>query len=242
MSYKSMIVPCGIDEVGVGPVYGSMFHAMVANPEFWHIQGVKDSKKFTSDEKIQQVRDSFCGSTLFCDAYESFPWMIDSNQLPALAGGAIASLCATVGRSLVVKYQRGMILNVCIDGDSGESPISDFSFWVPASIAKTPVDVEVSCRFRWEPRADARNFECGAASIVAKTSHTQRIMADLAQDPSLARYGLATNKGYGTAEHAEALRQYGVAPGHRRRYVQSLLRAKPAKNSPAPETLFPLEK
>ena len=32
-------------------------------------------------------------------------------------------------------------------------------------------------------------------------------------------YGFARNKGYGTAEHIAALRQYGPCPEHRRSFI-----------------------
>lgn len=63
---------------------------------------------------------------------------------------------------------------------------------------------------------DARSRSIAAASIIAKVTR-DRIMLDHAlAHPG---YGWATNKGYGTAEHVEALERLGPTPLHRRSFA-----------------------
>ena len=38
-------------------------------------------------------------------------------------------------------------------------------------------------------------------------------------DRILPEYGFASNKGYGSAEHIEALKKYGPSPIHRRSFI-----------------------
>jgi len=59
---------------------------------------------------------------------------------------------------------------------------------------------------------DALCASIAAASIVAKV-HRDRLLGDLARRYPV--YGFERHKGYGTAEHWEALRQYGPCPEHR---------------------------
>ncbi len=59
---------------------------------------------------------------------------------------------------------------------------------------------------------DGLNFSIAAASILAKT-HRDRIMATL--DREYPEYGFARHKGYGTAEHQDAIRTHGPCPIHR---------------------------
>lgn len=67
---------------------------------------------------------------------------------------------------------------------------------------------------------DALSYMIGAASIVAKVAR-DRYMVE--QDALYPMYGFARNKGYGTAEHIAALRQYGPCPLHRRSFIGGIL-------------------
>ncbi|MGI5898435.1 MAG: ribonuclease HII [Christensenellales bacterium] len=60
---------------------------------------------------------------------------------------------------------------------------------------------------------DARSYLIGAASIVAKVKR-DALMCRL--DEEFPQYGFARNKGYGTKEHIEAIRKYGLCKYHRR--------------------------
>lgn len=62
---------------------------------------------------------------------------------------------------------------------------------------------------------DALSFSIAAASILAKVTR-DRLMDDY--DLQYAAYGFAKNKGYGTADHLEALRRLGPSPIHRRSF------------------------
>lgn len=62
---------------------------------------------------------------------------------------------------------------------------------------------------------DALSISIAAASIIAKVTR-DRIMRELAA--SFPNYAWERNKGYGTAEHAAALRQFGVTCHHRRSF------------------------
>ena len=63
---------------------------------------------------------------------------------------------------------------------------------------------------------DALTYSIGAASILAKVAR-DRYMIE--QDALYPQYGFARNKGYGTAEHIAALKQYGPCPLHRRSFI-----------------------
>jgi ribonuclease HII len=64
-------------------------------------------------------------------------------------------------------------------------------------------------------KGDGLDFSIAAASIVAKT-HRDRLMEDL--DRRYPEYGFARHKGYGTADHQEAIRRHGPCPEHRASY------------------------
>lgn len=65
-------------------------------------------------------------------------------------------------------------------------------------------------------KGDAKSASIAAASIVAKVTR-DRMMDEY--DKIYPQYGFASNKGYGTKEHIEALKKYGPCPIHRRSFI-----------------------
>lgn len=65
-------------------------------------------------------------------------------------------------------------------------------------------------------KGDAQSLLIAAASIVAKVTR-DHLMDEL--DRQYPRYGFARHKGYGTAEHLAALREWGPTPVHRRSFA-----------------------
>ena len=66
---------------------------------------------------------------------------------------------------------------------------------------------------------DALSPSIAAASILAKVTR-DRMCIDL--DAEYPMYGIAKNKGYGSKQHMDALRQYGPAPIHRTKFIRFL--------------------
>ena len=66
----------------------------------------------------------------------------------------------------------------------------------------------------YEPlvKGDARCYNIAAASILAKVTR-DRIMRQW--DEIYPQYGFLSNKGYGTAKHIAAIKEYGLCPIHR---------------------------
>ena len=63
---------------------------------------------------------------------------------------------------------------------------------------------------------DARMMSIAAASVLAKTHRDE---AMIALDAVFPAYGWAKNKGYPTAAHRDAIRQFGITPHHRRSFA-----------------------
>ncbi len=64
---------------------------------------------------------------------------------------------------------------------------------------------------------DAKSYLIGAASIVAKV-YRDGLMDELAV--AYPGYGFNKNKGYGTANHIQAIKNSGICPVHRRSFVK----------------------
>lgn len=67
-------------------------------------------------------------------------------------------------------------------------------------------------------KGDAKSISIGAASIVAKVTR-DRLMVKY--DEIYPEYGFASNKGYGSAAHREALMKYGPCPIHRASFIKN---------------------
>ena len=67
-------------------------------------------------------------------------------------------------------------------------------------------------------KGDAKSISIGAASIVAKVTR-DRLMEQYAD--VFPKYDFASNKGYGSAAHIAALKQYGPTPIHRHSFIKN---------------------
>jgi len=69
-------------------------------------------------------------------------------------------------------------------------------------------------------KGDAKSVSIAAASIIAKVTR-DRLMVEY--DKLYPEYGFASNKGYGSAEHIEALKKYGKCPIHRDSFIKNFI-------------------
>ena len=65
-------------------------------------------------------------------------------------------------------------------------------------------------------KGDAKSVSIAGASIIAKVTRDRLMME---YDKVLPEYGFAANKGYGAANHIEALKKYGPSPIHRATFI-----------------------
>ena len=65
-------------------------------------------------------------------------------------------------------------------------------------------------------KGDAKSLSIAAASVLAKVTR-DRLMEEY--DALYPQYGFAKHKGYGTAEHIRALKEYGPCPIHRKSFI-----------------------
>ena len=69
-------------------------------------------------------------------------------------------------------------------------------------------------------KGDAKSISIGAASIIAKVTR-DRLMVDY--DTVFPEYGFASNKGYGSAQHIDAIKKYGPCPIHRKTFIGNFI-------------------
>ncbi len=175
----------GVDEVGRGPLAGSVVAAAVILDPQLPIEGLRDSKKLTASRRetlAQLIRSRALG------------WAIGSASVAEIDELNIlqASLLAMHRAVQALQCQPEYIL---VDGNR-------LPHWQYASEAVV--------------RGDDRVPAIAAASILAKV---HRDNALIALDSVYPGYGFASNKGYPTAAHLQALGALGVTPIHRRSFA-----------------------
>ena len=75
---------------------------------------------------------------------------------------------------------------------------------------------DLPCKMQFVIKGDAKSYSIAAASIVAKVTRDRQIHELAKQFPE---YGWESNKGYGTAEHSQAIEKYGITAHHRKSYA-----------------------
>ncbi len=69
-------------------------------------------------------------------------------------------------------------------------------------------------------KGDAKCYSIAAASIIAKVTR-DRIMREW--EEVYPQYGFSGHKGYGTAKHIAAIKEYGLCPIHRRSFTKNFV-------------------
>lgn len=69
-------------------------------------------------------------------------------------------------------------------------------------------------------KGDAKIYSISAASIIAKVTR-DRIMREY--DEVYPEYEFSSHKGYGTAKHIKAIKEYGICPLHRKTFVKNFI-------------------
>ena len=191
----------GIDEVGRGPLAGPVYAACVVLPDDWDIPGVNDSKKLSAKKREELSEIIKEKAVAYGIGIADNTEIDDINILEATKNAmrrAIES-CNDKLRALAA------------DG-SGEDSTSCGIDMLLIDAVRLDTGIQTESIIK----GDEKSLSIAAASIVAKVAR-DRYMIEL--DEKYPMYGFARNKGYGTAEHIAALKQYGPCPAHRRSFI-----------------------
>ncbi len=127
----------------------------------------------------------------------------------------MATACVSIAIGHVKRIDRDNILQASLWG----MRVAFRGLQVPRAAALIDGNL-IPKRFPGKARAvvagDALSLSVAAASIIAKVTR-DRIMVKLAK--RYRRYGWESNKGYGTPEHALAVKKHGVCTHHRRSFA-----------------------
>ena len=205
-------IQIGVDEAGRGPLLGRVYAAAVALPDVqaapeFHVEWLKDSKKFTSEKKLADVAAHIKQHCIWSVAY-STEQMIDKINIRQATHQAMqTAIKNVVTQSQLGRHRVEDDLLVLIDGND----FRPITMILEGSLCALPyVTVE---------GGDNKYAAIAAASILAKHARDSYIYELVAANPWLdARYGLASNKGYGSKNHMAGIREYGISAFHRKSF------------------------
>jgi ribonuclease HII len=200
---KTNIYEIGVDEVGRGPLFGRVYSAAVILPKddsFDHSL-MKDSKKFHSKKKIQEVSEYIKKNAIaWSVSYEDEKTIEEINILQATQKSMHKSILN------IINYTKKNEYHLLIDGN----------YFKPLSIdGNNNIKYTVDCI----EGGDNHYSVIAAASIIAKVERDRYIEELCKEYPFLIEnYGIDSNKGYGAKKHIEGIKLYGITPWHRRTF------------------------
>lgn len=210
------IVEIGIDEAGRGPMFGRVYAGAVVLPKddsFDH-SSMKDSKKFHSKKKIEQVAEYIeKNAVAWAVEYEDEQTIDEINILQATQSAMHKAIKNVIGQ-LKAKEQikeQAKIENLLL--------LVDGNYFKPYSTLNTAKTKLETIKYQLVEGGDNKYTSIAAASILAKVHRDQYIDALCLQNPELVeRYGIDSNKGYGSKKHMDGIKQYGITKWHRRTF------------------------
>ena len=203
------IVEFGIDEAGRGPMFGRVYSGLVVLPKddsFDHSQ-MKDSKKFHSKKKIDQVAEYIKDNAIAWSVQYEDEQTIDEINILQATQSAMHKCIKDVMRKMPdVEHENILLL---VDGN----------YFKPVTLLnKTKTKLE-SLKYVTVTGGDNTFTSIAAASILAKVERDNYIEELCINNPELAeRYGIDTNKGYGAKKHIDGIKEFGISKWHRKTF------------------------
>lgn len=204
-----------IDEAGRGCLFGRVYIACVVlpkDPSAFSGKDIKDSKKFSSKKKLNEVAVYIKEHALAWHVSHIEANVIDNiNILKSVMQGMHECIKETIAKIHIT--------------NPSESSLSDFmavidgNYFTPyIAFDETSQSLQQLSHITVE-KGDGKYMAIAAASILAKTSRDNYVLELCAKYPILIeRYGLDANMGYGTKKHMEGIREYGITQWHRKSF------------------------
>lgn len=210
-------IEIGADEAGRGPMLGRVYSGAVVLPKddrFDHFK-MKDSKKFTSknSKKINEVAEYIKEHAIaWAVEYEDEKVIDEINILQATQSAmhkAIKSVISQLSKKTDVLDPNFGNLLLLIDGN----------YFKQLTILNQGKNKLVTVNYETIEGDDNKFTAIAAASILAKVERDKYIEELCKENPELIeRYGIDSNKGYGSKKHMDGIKTYGITKWHRRTF------------------------
>jgi ribonuclease HII len=228
------IIEIGADEVGRGPMFGRVYSGAVVLPKddsFDHYK-MKDSKKFTSknSKKINEVAEYIKQNALaWAVCYEDEKVIDEINILQATQSAMHKAIKAVINQLTTTNKIQNKDYNnlfLLIDGNyfkpltiTSDTNVNSINANDSSNKKFYKINNGQSLHYRTIEGGDNKYTSIAAASILAKVERDKYIDELCLENPDLIeKYGLDSNKGYGSKKHMDGIKQYGISKWHRRTF------------------------
>lgn len=206
------IIEIGIDEAGRGPMFGRVYAGVVVLPKddsFNHYM-MKDSKKFHSKKKIEQVAEYIKENAIaWAVEYEDEETIDNINILQATQSAmhkGIKSVLSQLSELINIDYNNALLL---VDGN----------YFKPFTYLNKNKKKMEAIKYELIEGGDNKYTSIAAASILAKVERDKYIDKLCEENPELIEnYGIDTNKGYGSKKHMDGIKKHGITKWHRKTF------------------------
>ncbi len=186
-------VIAGIDEAGRGPLCGPVFASCVVVNKKYYPKKVNDSKKLT--EKVRE---------------EIFNEILDLEKQGKIFFG--------IGTASVEEIENINIRNATklAMKRAYENLLSKYLISIDYIIVDGNFIPDIDKPAEYVIKGDQKSISIATASIIAKVSRDNLLKI---MDKEYPQYNWKNNKGYGTKEHLEAIKKYGLCKYHRKSFI-----------------------
>jgi ribonuclease HII len=213
-------IEIGADEAGRGPMLGRVYSGAVVLPKddsFDHFK-MKDSKKFTSknSKKIQEVAEYIKEHAIaWAVEYEDEKVIDEINILQATQSAMHKAI-----KSVIVQLQKTDVSTDGLDPNFNNLLLLiDGNYFKQLTILNKGKTKLVTINYETVEGGDNKFTAIAAASILAKVERDKYIDDLCKENPELIeRYGIDSNKGYGSKKHMDGIKTYGITKWHRRTF------------------------
>ena len=212
---ESTAFEIGIDEAGRGPMFGRVYSAAVILPKShdFKYKLLKDSKKFSSFKKINEVADYIKENALAYSICYEDEKTIDKINIRNATHSAMHKCIKNITDSNNIKLninnkKYNINYYLLVDGNDFKS----YTYLNDSEMLEQISHILIE-------GGDNKYCSIAAASILAKVERDKYIsqMCECYKKLDI-YYGLESNKGYGTSKHMEGIQNYGLSPWHRTSY------------------------
>ena len=206
------IFEIGVDEAGRGPLFGRVYTAAVVLPKddsFDHSR-VKDSKKFHSKKKIEEVSEYI--------KQNAIAWYVSFEDEKVIDEINILQATQTSMHSSILECRKQLIEKMK-DKEYRVELLIDGNYFNPITLLNKKTSKIETIPYTMIEGGDNKYTAIAAASILAKVERDKYIEDLCEQNPTLSEYyGIDSNKGYGAKRHLDGIKEHGITIWHRRSF------------------------